>query len=154
MRSGTLYVFLQAVLLGSIVLVPAIDPFRWAPSLLSQLLGALGLVGAVAILGFAFRALGRATTPNPVPKANAPLVTTGIYSRIRHPMYTALLTGALGWAIAMRSPFALFAFLNFALFLHSKASLEESLLVEKFGRAYEEYRARTGKFLPRRIRAD
>jgi protein-S-isoprenylcysteine O-methyltransferase Ste14 len=148
MRNGALYVFLQFLLIGSILLVPSIDPFRWAPSALSQIVGALGLVAAVAMLGFSFKALGRATTPNPVPKPDAGLVTRGLYSRIRHPMYTALLTGTLGWALSMRSPFALVAFFNFALFLHSKATLEESLLVEKFGHNYEAYRARTGKFLP------
>ena len=40
-------------------------------------------------------------------------------------------------------------FANFSLFLHSKANLEESLLEEKFGEAYREYRRHTGKFVPR-----
>lgn len=149
MRSGSLYVFFQALLMGSVLLVPAIDPFRWRPAWASQILGSLFLVIGFGLIIPSFKALGRATTPNPEPKAGAGLVTSGVYRYVRHPMYTALLTGMLGWAISMRSPFALLAFANFAIFIHSKANLEESLLEEKFGDSYRQYRQQTGKFLPR-----
>ena len=84
-------------------------------------------------LGRAFSVQARATT----------LVTTGLYSRIRNPVYlfgALFLAGLILWA---NRPwlFLLFAFLIPMQIVRSRA--EARVLTEKFGDAYLEYRRRT-----------
>ncbi len=37
---------------------------------------------------------------SPTPKEEGSLVTTGLYGKVRHPMYSAVLLALFGWAIA------------------------------------------------------
>ncbi|MBI3404305.1 MAG: isoprenylcysteine carboxylmethyltransferase family protein [Acidobacteria bacterium] len=77
----------------------------------------------------------------------------GIYARIRHPRYLAMMAGVLGacllagtlltWVLSI-------AWWGLALLA---IALEERELYERFGVAYGEYCARTGRFFPRRPRA-
>jgi protein-S-isoprenylcysteine O-methyltransferase Ste14 len=84
-------------------------------------------------LGRAFSIQARATT----------LVTTGLYARIRNPVYlfgTLFLAGLILWA---NRPwfFLLFAILIPMQILRSRK--EARVLTEKFGESYLEYRRRT-----------
>ncbi|MDE2341861.1 MAG: isoprenylcysteine carboxylmethyltransferase family protein [Betaproteobacteria bacterium] len=84
----------------------------------------------------------------PEPRANARLVTSGPYRRVRHPMYVALLLGTAAIAAAGSDgglSWGLWALL--VLVLHFKAALEERLLEERFPE-YRDYRQHTGRFLP------
>jgi protein-S-isoprenylcysteine O-methyltransferase Ste14 len=77
------------------------------------------------------------------------LVTRGIYRLVRHPMYLALLIYAAGQAMALPNWFVgpsygvamilLFAF---------RVGREEDMMVEEFGKEYEEYRATTRRLVP------
>lgn len=77
------------------------------------------------------------------------LVTTGIYRWIRHPQYTGFLMITLGmlfeWAtLPMLVMYPILIWLYVRL-----AKREEADMRAEFGPAYDEYRARTGMFLPR-----
>ena len=76
------------------------------------------------------------------------LVTTGIYSVIRHPSYLGLLVNSLGWALAFRSGVGLLltALLIPPLLVRIRA--EERLLRAQFGEAYDAYRAQTSRMIP------
>jgi protein-S-isoprenylcysteine O-methyltransferase Ste14 len=76
------------------------------------------------------------------------LVTTGMYSVIRHPSYLGLLLSSLGWALAFRS--ILGALLALALVppILARIDSEEALLHSQFGDEYDRYRARTSRLLP------
>jgi protein-S-isoprenylcysteine O-methyltransferase Ste14 len=79
------------------------------------------------------------------------LVQVGPYRYIRHPAYTAIVSGAIGQSIVYLSPIlALVALVLIGLAVY-RAHLEEDLLgsPEGFGEAYSEYVTRTGRFLPR-----
>jgi protein-S-isoprenylcysteine O-methyltransferase Ste14 len=75
-------------------------------------------------------------------------VTEGIYSAIRHPLYSSLLF--LDWGIFFKSPslrgglIALVA----SVFLRATAKVEERENLRTFGEAYREYKARTKMFVP------
>ncbi|MCK6577766.1 MAG: isoprenylcysteine carboxylmethyltransferase family protein [Anaerolineae bacterium] len=84
---------------------------------------------------------------SPTPDQRARLVESGLYRHIRHPIYTAVLTGALG-AAALHGHLALFAMVAaLAAFFTIKARYEESLLRQAYPE-YAAYMQRTGRFLP------
>jgi len=114
------------------------------------------LGGAMVALGAAlylwcvrdFAVRGRATpAPIDAPKI---LVVSGPYRLSRNPMYVAVLSAILGWAALFRSG-ALLAWaagvaVAFTLFVRL---YEEPHLSREFGAAYDDYRARVGRWLPR-----
>lgn len=78
------------------------------------------------------------------------LVTTGIYAKIRHPMYTALWLIALGQPLLFQNwvagpPIVLF----WAMLYWTRLPKEEAMMVETFGADYQEYRKRVGALWPR-----
>ncbi len=82
-------------------------------------------------------------------RANHRLVASGPYSRIRHPMYTAILiwVTSLGFVIANWLPiiFAVWVAIIFV----ARVPPEEQMMVERFSDEYREYMKRTGRFLPK-----
>src|SRR5580704_9076173 len=103
----------------------------------------LGLV--LALIGIAGVILSRYTLGRSfsiVPKATA-LVTTGIYSKIRNPIYVSGMFFLAGMVLIIRKP----ALLAFALVLIPiqivRARREAAVLEAQFGDAYREYRKRT-----------
>ena len=87
----------------------------------------------------------------PAPKAGSSLVTTGIYARVRHPLYASTLALALGWTLWWHSPFALLLTLALAGLLRFKAGFEESCLRRQFP-DYAAYAQRVPRFFPRLFR--
>jgi protein-S-isoprenylcysteine O-methyltransferase Ste14 len=77
------------------------------------------------------------------------LVTTGIYSHIRHPMYTALFAQAAAQALLFPNWVAGPAFLaTFAVMFLLRVRVEERMMVARFGAEYEAYARRTKRLLP------
>ena len=78
-----------------------------------------------------------------------PLVTTGIRSRVRHPIYLGHFCELLGWTIAFGTisliALAAFAAVTGAIMLR----LEDKELEQRFGVAYSEYRRSVPAILPR-----
>ena len=91
--------------------------------------------------------LGRHLTPLPLPKADGQLQTTGIYARLRHPLYASTIALALGWTLWWQSPWA--AGLTFALagWLHLKVRFEEVCLRRQFP-GYAAYARRVPRYFP------
>lgn len=71
------------------------------------------------------------------------LVTTGIYSKFRHPMYIGLLLMHLGFPLVFNSFAALVSTLVWLGFILSWRRLEEKELERRFGDRYIEYKSRT-----------
>jgi protein-S-isoprenylcysteine O-methyltransferase Ste14 len=78
------------------------------------------------------------------------LVETGIYARIRHPMYAAI------WIAAVAQPLLVHNWLAGGLVLPAFAAMwflrvprEEALMVAQFGDAYAAYCRRTGRIIPK-----
>lgn len=76
------------------------------------------------------------------------LVTTGIYARIRHPMYASLL--ALAWSAFLQRPSWSGAPVVLAVtaLLVLTAIADERECLDYFGAAYAEYMRRTWRFIP------
>jgi protein-S-isoprenylcysteine O-methyltransferase Ste14 len=75
-------------------------------------------------------------------------VTSGIYGLMRHPLYTAVFCGSLGWALLWASwPAAVAAALCLGPVFDAKARIEERALRRRFPE-YAEYAARVKRFVP------
>jgi protein-S-isoprenylcysteine O-methyltransferase Ste14 len=75
------------------------------------------------------------------------LVQSGIYQLIRHPLYTAVFCGSVGWALVWRSWPALVAALALAPLFDAKARAEERWLRQQFPE-YAGYEQRVRRFVP------
>jgi protein-S-isoprenylcysteine O-methyltransferase Ste14 len=91
--------------------------------------------------------MGGHLTPLPHPSEGAPLLASGPYRIVRHPMYAGAILMALGWAIFSRGWLTFgYAALLFALF-DVKTRREERWLLAKFPE-YAAYRRRIRKLIP------
>lgn len=78
------------------------------------------------------------------------LITSGIYARVRHPMYLSLLLFALGQALLIPNVFAGPACLiGCGVLAGLRMRDEEAMLRARFGQAYEDYASQTPALLPR-----
>lgn len=142
------FVVLQFVLIFLLVLSPRMEqPYGGA----SEIIGLVGVgfivLGSLLLL-FSFLGLGNSLTALPIPREGGQLITTGLYSRVRHPIYFALLV--MGFGVLLDSgywPQVIVYMLLFAL-LNQKADFEETLLKEKFPQ-YKKYAEKTPRFFPR-----
>jgi protein-S-isoprenylcysteine O-methyltransferase Ste14 len=116
------------------------DTVRWIGVALFTIGGVLRL-WPVFVLGRRFSGLVAI-------QQNHELVTTGIYSIIRHPSYLGLLINSLGWALAFRSMVGVILTALMLIPLVARMRSEEALLISQFGNAYETYRTRTSRLIP------
>ena len=119
----------------------------WPRGIATIVLGLAVVALGLAIAGAGGAGLGRALTPSPIPKADAQLITTGIYVRVRHPIYTGLLVIGLGLVVIGASVLHLLAFIALLSVLMTKARLEEWMLLSRHP-DYAAYAARVGRLVP------
>jgi protein-S-isoprenylcysteine O-methyltransferase Ste14 len=120
-------------------------PQTFALAVTGLILTALG----IGLAAWARYTLGRNWSAAVALKQSHELVSTGPYARIRHPIYSGVLLGLVGTALAIGEWRALLAVVVLAASWLVKARKEEALLAEEFGEAFAVHRSRTGMFLPR-----
>ncbi|MHA1839862.1 MAG: methyltransferase [Candidatus Ranarchaeia archaeon] len=76
------------------------------------------------------------------------LVTTGVYQRVRHPMYTGFNLLSLGLSVVSSNLLMMGFAVLLALPFPWIARKEEDMLLEYFGDRYREYLKTTGRFFP------
>lgn len=67
------------------------------------------------------------------------IITTGIFSKIRHPMYLSMILAFIGISIAWGVVWMLIPSVLFSILAVLIAIKEEEYLLQKFGSQYEEY---------------
>lgn len=138
-------VALQLVLLVALLLEPR-GSFWSLGSLTLIAATALATVGLIlAVSGVA--GLGPALTANPIPRTSATLVTHGVYSVIRNPIYSGLMLGGLGLVIFGASWWHLATWLSLVALLAVKTRWEERMLAAAHPE-FVDYAAHVGRFLP------
>jgi protein-S-isoprenylcysteine O-methyltransferase Ste14 len=116
----------------------------------SPVLGAIGAVVFVSGLALAIWArvhLGRNWGMPMTQRAEPELVTSGPYRFVRHPIYSGLILGILGTALATNLLGLIIAAVLTAYFYYS-ASVEEKNLIATFPTAYPAYRMATKMIIP------
>lgn len=116
----------------------------------SQVVRGVGVALLVCGLGTAVWAriyLGR-NWGTPMSEKDEPeLVSSGPYSVVRHPIYSGIVLGAIGTALAVSLGWLVPAAVLLAYFGYS-ATVEERMLTEQFPKAYPAYQARTKMLIP------
>ncbi len=148
-RRGEWWLIAQLTLIAA-HLLPATPPpgalgLAWPPGL--RLLGWSVLALGLALAALAVWHLGASLTPLPEPMPSAELVTSGAYSRCRHPLYQAVVVCSLGVTLALGSLLHLTLLLLLSAVLSGKARREERRLLERHP-DYVAYRASTPAILP------
>ena len=123
-----------AIALGSVF---AVGPGPHGPArdigLAIAVIGLTGVIAARYTLGRSFSVRAKATA----------LVTAGIYSRIRNPIYVSGMFFLGGLLVMIRRREFLIAFVVLIPMQIIRARREAAVLEEKFGDAYREYRKQT-----------
>jgi len=116
----------------------------------SPVLGAIGAVAFAAGIAVAIWArvhLGRNWGMPMTQKAEPELITSGPYRFVRHPIYSGLLAGVLGTALATNLIGVIIVAILGGYFYYS-ASVEEKNLTTTFPAAYPAYQASTKMLIP------
>ena len=107
-------------------------------------------VTGLALIVWSRVELGRFFSTTLGVKRDHQVITGGPYRWVRHPMYTGFLALFAGGALVHNSGAALALLAApFWGFFYWQSVVEERLLADRLGDAYCEYRARTGRLLPR-----
>jgi protein-S-isoprenylcysteine O-methyltransferase Ste14 len=76
------------------------------------------------------------------------LIKTGPYAVVRHPIYTGILAGFLGTAIALSQVRGFIVFVLIFLILWLKLRMEEQWMRSQFGETYATYAHQTAALVP------
>ncbi len=121
-------------------------PYNYHPSIRYCGL-AIAILGLVILL-LAILQLNENLSPFPTPLVHGKLITNGLYHLVRHPIYTGIIIGSLGYGVYSQSISKIaIGFILWILF-HFKAKYEEKLLIDKFIE-YPNYIKSTGRFFPK-----
>lgn len=109
----------------------------WTPL---RIVGLILMIAAIVLLTIARRQLGTSFSITPQVKH---LVTRGIYSRIRNPIYVFSSLALMGLFLYMQKPYLLLILLVLIPLQIIRARAESRLLEEHFGDDYRRYKAST-----------
>ena len=136
----------QAIFLLSILFLP----FKISIHLSNVIryLGILFILIGIGLASYAALSLKSNLKPSPKPRVGGSLITTGLYSIVRHPAYSYILLAVLGFSLWMNDAIRLLLTLGLFVFFNVKSSVEEKWL-EKAYPEYGNYKKRvTKKFIP------
>jgi protein-S-isoprenylcysteine O-methyltransferase Ste14 len=149
-RGGWLVVG-QAVLIMLVFFGPRTvygqPPWSFPFTEVSPIVGILLIIAGGSLFLAGLIKLGPGLTPLPYPKEDAPLVETGPYALVRHPIYSGGIVFSLGWALFVQGWLTLGYVGVLFLFLNGKSKREERWLAEKYP-TYGDYQRRVRKLIP------
>jgi protein-S-isoprenylcysteine O-methyltransferase Ste14 len=109
----------------------------------------LGALGAAVAIGGVISFRRAETTVNPLkPETSAALVSTGVYSFTRNPMYLGMALVLVAWAVYLSSIWALLGPVLFTLYItRFQIVPEERVLDRLFGAPFAAYKKRVRRWL-------
>ena len=111
--------------------------------------GAVLGVGGIALTLVAQLAMGDSWRIGVDDSQRTDLVTTGVFAKVRNPIFTAMLIATGGLALLVPNPVSIAALVVLAAALEVQVRfVEEPYLARTHGPTYLDYRAATGRFLP------
>jgi protein-S-isoprenylcysteine O-methyltransferase Ste14 len=143
-------IFLIAIVIFSTTLVPLrwLYVQLWPVGLWPFWLGAAVTIAGLLFAVWARENLGRNWSRSVTIKQGHELITAGPYAVVRHPIYTGILTGFIGTAVALAQVRGFIALLLFLLAFWIKLRMEEQWMRAQFGDAYATYARRTAVLVP------
>lgn len=142
--------FLLAIVLLSTTWIPLPWLYRpvWPVGFWPFWLGAAITISGLLFAVWAREHLGRNWSRSVTIKQDHELITTGPYGVVRHPIYTGILAGFLGVAIALSEVRGLVVFVLIFGVFWAKFSMEEQWMRSQFGETYAKYVHRTAALVP------
>jgi protein-S-isoprenylcysteine O-methyltransferase Ste14 len=128
------------------------ESMAWSSVPLPRVIRWAGVGVGVAGLGslcWTLISLGRNLTDTVVTREAATLVTHGPYRYVRHPFYGSVAMFFLAGSMVSANWFTTLCWGAVIALLVARTDREERLLVARFGDAYRDYMARTGRFFPK-----
>ena len=156
-RAGAVEYALQAILLPGVLLLPLVYLFTsWLAfadyrlPAVAPVCGGLLMVGALWLFWKSHADLGQNWSQTLEVRDGHQLITRGIYSSIRHPMYASIWLWCFAQGLMLENWLAgWYALAAFALMYFARTPQEEKMLREFFGQTYIDYMERTGRVFPR-----
>ena len=150
-----LFVVLAVALLAEAALaavaprrLPGLVPLALATAAVLRATGAVMVLGATALMLAAQLDLGASWRVGIDEGARPGLVTGGLYRYSRNPIYVAMLTALLGFALLLPSWISLGLLIGAGLGIRRHVRDEEAYLGRTYGEEYRRYAARVGRFVP------
>jgi len=144
------FIFLIAIVLLSTTRIPLrwLYLHPWPVGFWPFWLGAIVLAGGLLFAVWAREHLGSNWSRSVTIKQDHELITTGPYAVVRHPIYTGILAGFLGTAIALSEVRGFVAFVLIFFILYRKLRMEEQWMRSQFGETYATYAHQTAALVP------
>ncbi len=150
-----LFVVLAVALLAEAALaavaprrLPGLVPLAPATAAVLRATGTVMVLGATALMLAAQLDLGASWRVGIDEGARPGLVTGGLYRYSRNPIYVAMLTALLGFALLLPSWISLGLLIGAGLGIRRHVRDEEAYLGRTYGEEYRRYAARVGRFVP------
>ena len=142
--------FLVAIVLLSTTRIPLHWLYRplWKQGLWAFWLGAVITVSGLLFAVWARDHLGRNWSRSVTIKQDHELITSGPYAVVRHPIYTGILAGFVGTAIAVAEVRGFVVLVLIFLVFWAKLRMEERWMHSEFGETYDSYVRRSAALVP------
>jgi protein-S-isoprenylcysteine O-methyltransferase Ste14 len=142
--------FVIAIFLLSTTRIPLRWLYRelWTAGFWPFWLGAAVTVASLLFAVWARVYLGGNWSSEVTIKQDHELITTGPYAVVRHPIYTGILGGLLGTAIALSEVRGFISFALIFVVLWLKLRMEEQWMRSQFGETYATYAQQTSALVP------
>lgn len=128
-----------------------LDGFNYSLPVWAGWLGAALLAASLWVLAKTHADLSQYWSPVLEIVQGHKLITHGIYSKVRHPMYASQWLFVIAQALLLHNGVAgLAGLLVFAPFYLVRAHSEEQMMLDAFGEDYRQYMQKTGRVVPRR----
>jgi protein-S-isoprenylcysteine O-methyltransferase Ste14 len=147
---------LLSVSLTGLGILPAVYVFTGFPAAANYAfqpwaawLGAAVFVFSLWLFDRTHKDLGRNWSVTLEVREQHVLVTRGVYSRVRHPMYSAFWLWAIAQALLLPNWIAGFSgIVGFGTLFFLRLKQEEAMMLETFGEEYRAYMARSSRVVP------
>jgi len=123
--------------------------FDYKPNVVMIIAGILILLFSLYLFRVTHKALGKMWSHSLDLREDHKLITSGIYNKVRHPMYSAFWAWAVGAAFLIPNWLAGFsAIIGFGTLYFLRVKQEEQMMINEFGEEYKNYMRQTKKIIP------
>ena len=150
-ESRTLFLLLLALTAGAAFFIPFFAGHNVTSVKLSVFFHYLGIamfLCGLIIRRISIQRLKRQFSIYVAIQENHQLITTGIYSKIRHPIYLGAVFSLIGFVLVFPTLLGFLFIVIYSMLLTHRMAQEERLMLKHFGSVYEEYVSKSYRLIP------